>query len=57
MMIEPVDTLRTDIVFNKRRSYEREFAFGTPSICDQFLNIDYLPEIRRYFERLSAQEQ
>ena len=30
--------------------------FGTPSIYDQVLNTDYLPEIRKYFERLSAQE-
>ena len=40
----------------QHRSGREKRAVGTPSICDQVLNIDYLPEIRRYFEDLSAQE-
>ena len=38
----------------QHRSGREKRAVDTPSICDQVLNIDYLPEIRRYFEGLSG---
>ena len=37
------------------KSIQIDWIFGAVSICDLVLNIDYLAEISRFFELLSAQ--